>query len=240
MKLTKENIYVDLRGKSKEELTDLYNFLKSVGEKQFRDSLNDFLDSWRIGTWIAYELTTSNNWVLSSNEHSLSKKTEVTIQQLKEILQPMGKFTPIAMKCTQEQFEAIEPKLKGLKIEYITSFYYHNYLINNLWKQEKSISNIFESTKGEYNRVVHETWNEEIFLKACGIEVESLDQQLQKAKAEVERLEKEIEENKPKVGDWVYSTSSLCFYEKELARYQPHERKITNLELIKLLEQEMY
>ena len=161
MKLTKENVYISLRGKNKEELTDLYNFLKSVGEKQFRDSLNDFLNSWRIGTWIAYELTTSNNWVFSSNEHSLSKKTEVTIKQLKEILQPMDL---------------------------------------------------------------------------------TLEQQLQKAEAEVKRLKEAIEDSRIKAGDWVVIKETATVYkvnDKDIGYMDDFHIKIQNPELIKLLEQEI-
>ena len=102
------------------------------------------------------------------------------------------KFTPIAMKCTQEQFDAIKPKLKGLKVTNISSFSDCDYLVNNLGGERKLISNVMYHAKTDRNRVAHEEWNEEIFLKACGIEVYSLEQQLEKAKAEVERLEKLI------------------------------------------------
>src|SRR5690606_37221556 len=98
MKLTKENVYINLRGKSKEELTDLYNFLKSIGEKLFRDDIEWFLQYSILEgglSHLSYRFNYANWGNLKTNN-----KQEVTIKQLKEILQPVGTFTPIAMKCT--------------------------------------------------------------------------------------------------------------------------------------------
>ena len=47
MKLTKENIYINLQGKSKDELTELHDFLNSIGEKQYRTSLRGFLENYK-------------------------------------------------------------------------------------------------------------------------------------------------------------------------------------------------
>lgn len=238
MKLTKENVYVNLQGKTKEELTDLWEFLDNAGEKQYRDTINNFLDNY--DGWIAYEFT-DDVWQFSSSR-SLSGKNEVTIDQLKQIIKPMEtKFTPIAMKCTKEQFEAIKPKLEGLNIILISDFCYSEYLVNKLGGSENIISNVTFDSRSDYSRTVYEEWNEEIFLKACGIEVNSLEQQLQKAEAELRRLKEAIEEeNKPKVGDWVFVKEINMFYKRsiEYASYK-NEKKITNPELIKLLEQEI-
>ena len=115
----------------------------------------------------------------------------------------METFTPIAMKCTKEQFEAVSPKLIGLKIKSISPFSDYKYLVNNLWGELKLISNVPDNYKGDHNRKVHEEWNEEIFLKACGRETEpTLTEQLQKAEAEVKRLKEAIEDSKIKEGDW--------------------------------------
>ena len=161
------------------------------------------------------------------------------------------KFTPIAMKCTQEQFDAIKPKLKGFNFRHIGDFNIYKYLINNSGGNENTINNVTDYVKSQYNRKVYEEWNEELFLKNCGIEDETLEQQLEKAKAEVARLEKEIENNKIKVGDWgkfwdtkgdfvigkfernifgIYMVSGKTFLNCE---------KITNPQLIELLEKEM-
>src|SRR5690606_27035913 len=66
-------------GYSKEELTELYNFLESINEpcEEFLNILikrNKTLEFWD-GTWFT--------------DHSAGNKIPVTIQQLKEILQPM-------------------------------------------------------------------------------------------------------------------------------------------------------
>lgn len=151
----------------------------------------------------------------------------------------METFTPIAMKCTQEQFEAIKQKLKGLEIEDIKPFTDCKYLVNNLGGESKVISNFRNYAKICFDREVYEYWNEEIFLKACGIEVDSLEKQLQKAEAEVKRLQSLIEEeNKPKIGDWVVNNYGLIWRCGELdSRHLL--KKITNKDLIKLLEQEI-
>lgn len=87
-----------------------------------------------------------------------------------------AKFTLIAMKCTQEQFDAIKPKLTGLKVKNISSFSDCDYLVNNLAGERKLISNVTYHAKTDHNRVVHEEWNEDVFLKSCGIETENLEQ----------------------------------------------------------------
>lgn len=202
MKLTKENIYINLRGKSKEELTEFYNFLVSVGEKPFRDKewfLNYSNDNEKVGF----------SGVHFCGLGDLYKdRTEVTIQQLKEILQPMKEFTPTAMRCTQEQFDAIKPKLKDCIITNIWFFDNFNYLVNNCNGTERHIINVEYSNKDMYNRKVYKTWNEEIFLKACGIETETLQEKEQRLLKELEETRKAIEEeNEIKVGDLVKCTN---------------------------------
>lgn len=75
---------------------------------------------------------------------------------------------------------------------------------------------------------------------------ESLEQQLQKAEAEVKRLQSLIEEeNKPKVGDWaleLHSNNIIKATEKSSILYlnsKEYCKKITNKELIKLLNDEI-
>lgn len=119
----------------------------------------------------------------------------------------MSNFRPIAMRCTQEQFEEIKPKLKGVSIHSVNFDIYtrsgrSSYLTNNLSGKNYVVSNICEFVKREYNREVHEEWNEEVFLKACGIipctiqdRLANLENELKEVKALIE------EENKPKKGD---------------------------------------
>ena len=126
MKLTKENIYINLQGKSKEELTDLWEFLNSNGEKCYRDK--DYFIEYQSTYRTLYLYC--NLW-RGYDDDKIYYKTEVTIQQLKEILQPM----------------------------YLT-----------------------------------------------------IEQQLEKAEAEVKRLKEAIEDSKIKVGDFIYSYDANAFY----------------------------
>jgi len=82
-------------------------------------------------------------------------------------------FSPLAMKCNQDQFNMIKPKLEGhafINFNTIYDFDEHPYLINNYVLKRGNIGN--NSYPNEQYRTVHETWNEEIFLNACCIETE--------------------------------------------------------------------
>lgn len=79
-------------------------------------------------------------------------------------------FKAITMHCNQEQFDAIKPKLWGFKIYDIVNFNHSKYLINNYENEPFSITNVSECNKNLYNGTVYEEWNEEIFLRHCGIE----------------------------------------------------------------------
>ena len=87
-------------------------------------------------------------------------------------------FTPIAMRCTQEQFDAIRPKLEkhGLKAKDLSCFSSMPYLINCRFKQINSITNY--SSRYDWmcdsgiNYVYHD-WDENIFLQACGIDLDT-------------------------------------------------------------------
>lgn len=74
----------------------------------------------------------------------------------------------IAMKCNQEQWDAVKGKLVGCEINEfnIDSFLQYKYLVNDYEEKEFNIGNTMMHKKRE----VHETWNEQIFLEACGIE----------------------------------------------------------------------
>lgn len=86
------------------------------------------------------------------------------------------KFRPIAMRCNQEQFDAVKGKLKG-KIKFFTSSPIGNFnsvnfksYLTNYYNREISISSTF-SPDCYKETEVHETWNEKVFLEACGIVV---------------------------------------------------------------------
>lgn len=83
------------------------------------------------------------------------------------------KFTPIAMRCNQEQFEAIKPKLEKANFKILNDrmvpFNIDEYLTNSF--NGNKIVNIHSCIKHN-NRTVYETWDEATFLRACGIEVD--------------------------------------------------------------------
>jgi len=85
-------------------------------------------------------------------------------------------FTPIAMRCTEEQFKAIEPKLikHGLeKRDIVFDLKWYPYLTNFYSREENSLgSTNMEIHKGENTKWL-ETWDEATFLKACGIELDT-------------------------------------------------------------------
>lgn len=78
----------------------------------------------------------------------------------------------IAMKCNQEQFEAIKPKLEkaGVGSYRFIDISEFPYLTSPLKNNEK-VSNHSLDTMNRV-REIHKTWNERIFLEACGIETQ--------------------------------------------------------------------
>jgi len=76
----------------------------------------------------------------------------------------------IAMRCSQEQFDAIKDRLTICDL--ITNFDKSSYLVNCY--RQSSITNLpYEYATAWADEFYHE-WNEEIFLKACGIETEKI------------------------------------------------------------------
>lgn len=75
----------------------------------------------------------------------------------------------IAMKCSQEQFEAVKGKFEGIDTNPILRYSgsEDSYLTND-YNGEKEVS--FTLVRGK--REIHETWNEKVFLEACGIDTE--------------------------------------------------------------------
>ena len=80
-------------------------------------------------------------------------------------------FEPIAMKCTQEQFEEIRPILtkNNITISDVSGFKNCIYLTNNLQGHQNRVSNIVSYHKDSRGRTYYETFNAKTFLKACGI-----------------------------------------------------------------------
>lgn len=81
-------------------------------------------------------------------------------------------FRPIAMRCNQEQFKSVKYKLEKHGIPFGTCHLsiLYPYLINHHAADDSlEIGNYKPSPATKYT---YETWNEKIFLEACGIEVE--------------------------------------------------------------------
>lgn len=77
----------------------------------------------------------------------------------------------IAMRCTQEQFDAVKPKLetKVFHIYNMTNFKKDCYLVNNYGGDLGHIINL--ECPIRHVRELFEEWNEKVFLEACGISV---------------------------------------------------------------------
>lgn len=80
----------------------------------------------------------------------------------------------IAMRCNQEQFEAIKPKLeKAGEIGALQgAFVKYKYLTNNFGPKMGCFDFIGNDSywEAEHGNNIYEQWNEKIFLEACGIE----------------------------------------------------------------------
>lgn len=87
----------------------------------------------------------------------------------------MKEFTPIAMRCTREQFDSIKEKLSEFRIIDVYDFKEYEYLINNRFGKANDITNWHNDSKAGENRKVFEKWNEKIFLEACGIKTQPKD-----------------------------------------------------------------
>lgn len=123
------------------------------------------------------------------------KKEGYTIITAEEFLNRYKpKFRPIAMRCNQEQFEAVKDKLAGCRMEDITEFESCSYLVNNYSNHILVITNTWAVNKSNHGRQVFEEWNEKTFLEYCGIEVKDEVNELEQLRKENENL-KAINEN---------------------------------------------
>lgn len=83
MELKKEEVYIYLRGMSKEELTELYWLLRDCGEKMYRGDLNSFLGYPDTSELLNFYC---NVWCGYTDSY-IPNKTKVTLTELKNILQ---------------------------------------------------------------------------------------------------------------------------------------------------------
>ena len=82
----------------------------------------------------------------------------------------MKKFTPIAMKCTQEDWESIRDEISKYKeIGLSQTFKEFNFLVNN-WNGKGIVANCYETHSRVRKSKIYEKFDANIFLNACGID----------------------------------------------------------------------
>ena len=84
----------------------------------------------------------------------------------------MKKFIPIAMKCTQEDWESIKSKFSKNQISSVYDFDNFGYLVNNHFGNELHLANL--SNSNNYGRIEYKTFDANIFLNACGIDCDEV------------------------------------------------------------------
>lgn len=80
---------------------------------------------------------------------------------------------PIAMRMTQEQFDSIKDRIT-LPIELNSDDFETYCWVTNDRNEEGIVANLPFPNNGRYEREIHETFNADIFLEACGDEVEKV------------------------------------------------------------------
>lgn len=100
MKLRREDIRISLQGKNKEVLTNIYNLLVSLKQTMYSSLERDLIN---LRDWEYYEFY-NGKWCLSNNDD----KKEVTIEELKEILQPKD-------LTLEQQLQKAEAEVKRLQ-----------------------------------------------------------------------------------------------------------------------------
>lgn len=139
-------------------------------------------------------------------------------------------FTPIAMRFNKENWESIKDKIEAAGIGHnvwaIGNKYY--YLANN-WQDDNSLfigNHCADHSNIELVDKVYETWDEAIFLRACGIEPEvyTVPKEfiLEGHKAACSTWKAKIEAQFPElfpkleVGKWYKTQEALVFINKDV------------------------
>ena len=128
-------------------------------------------------------------------------------------------FIPTAMKCTMEQFLSIEPILleHRKKAHDVTNdFHRRCYLINY---HDLGITNLSEESYYiDEARVRYETWDGDLFLKNCGIEV--------KQKEHMNKVYERSIEDMMKIHNVACSTWKTIILEEYIRKVNPHDGMI--------------
>jgi len=78
---------------------------------------------------------------------------------------------PIAMRCTQEQFDSIKDRV-NLPIVCMSDYFERYPYITNFYDCVFKVTNTKHPNAEQ--REIHETFNGDIFLEACGVEIEKV------------------------------------------------------------------
>lgn len=210
--MKKENVYVSLKGKTKDELTDLYNFLVGSGEETLRGR----------GAFLDYEDEQfhydSVNWLGSYS----TGKTEVTIQQLKEMLSKEINLMGYSVLVDNE-----EQAKKLQEYAFKKGFRWYNYNGNVKYIDSKSFQFGLEGNMRITRCISGRHYQDENITKKAHYndlfpeEKETPQQEIERLKARISELENEL----PKVGDIVYDDFhkvfrvkvSKIFYKNEIS-----------------------
>jgi len=81
---------------------------------------------------------------------------------------------PIAMRCTQEQFDSIKDRINLPVNDTQFNLKQYPYLTNDYYAQSCTGLGTHDKILIKIGAEIHETFNADIFLEACGVEVEKV------------------------------------------------------------------
>lgn len=149
-----------------------------------RETLNKWRSAGTICDTYGYCLNKVGDFVGYWRSDKPKDFEEITFEQFKKYVlkeipkeETMKEFTPISMRCSQEQWKLIKPKLDklNLKISNLFNKERHCYLLNNFGEFGKSIISIGGNQGiSNHDGEVYEEWNEQIFLESLGVDLSLL------------------------------------------------------------------
>lgn len=134
------------------------------------------------------------------------------------------------MRCNKEQFYTIINNFRfnepfDEKYQYI--YYSDYYTTINQCTREYAIEKGYE---------IIEEFNEEVFLNHLGMKTESPQDKVNRLELELNQAKQELEDSKPKVGQWVVSNINNCVFRYIQDRVTDDLEIITDKKLIKKLD----
>jgi len=131
---------------------------------------------------------------------------------------------PIAMKCTQNNWDNIKTILEENKVDIKWANYFERcpYLVTNLDNRLGVVSNVLHEDKESHNRQVYEEWNKNTFLDACGVKVKGSNALKFKAGDKVRIINRKPTNktgNSPKCFVPHVHEGEICYLYKETMEY---------------------